>query len=236
MARKFTIQKDYYDEGVEIYKKTTFSINPGITVLVGCNGAGKTTLLHHIRERLQKSNIPCIMYNNLTDGGQNSVSEHLWHGNMGFAATALCSSEGERIHMNIGNLASRLGKFMRTGIDAKTNPFATLKIGQDTEETPIPNERWVLLDAIDSGLSVDNIIDIKCNLFDVMMKSAQKQRIELYVLVVANEYEMARGEQCLDVQNGTYRTFENYEDYREFVLNSRELKNTRYEKETKAKI
>lgn len=60
MSRKFVLEKDYYEEGVNLYKKKTVTINSGVTVLVGCNGIGKTTFLHQIRDRLKKQNIPCI--------------------------------------------------------------------------------------------------------------------------------------------------------------------------------
>ena len=45
--RKFKLEKDYYEDGQNLYKKRTVTINPGITVLVGCNGIDKTTMLHH---------------------------------------------------------------------------------------------------------------------------------------------------------------------------------------------
>lgn len=46
MGRKFQLERDYYEEGLNLYKKKTIEIKPGVTVLVGCNGIGKTTLLH----------------------------------------------------------------------------------------------------------------------------------------------------------------------------------------------
>lgn len=49
MSKEFQLKKDYYDERYELYKKETITINPGITVLVGCNGTGKTTLIHQIQ-------------------------------------------------------------------------------------------------------------------------------------------------------------------------------------------
>ena len=57
MSRKFVLEKDYYEEGVNLYKKKTVTINSGVTVLVGCNGIGKTTFLHQIRDRLKKQNL-----------------------------------------------------------------------------------------------------------------------------------------------------------------------------------
>ena len=237
MGRKFKLEKDYYVEGFDIYKKDTITIKPGATVLVGCNGIGKTTLLHQIRDNLKENNIPCVLFNNLKDGGSNSISEAGFYGNFEFMATAMQSSEGENIVMNIGNLATRLGKFVKDGEDPKE--IRHIKLARDiarmngkevAEEPEIPKERWILLDAIDSGLSVDNIVDIKEQLFKTILEYNFGN--EIYILVSANEYEMARGEQCFDVYNGKYIRFKDYEEYRNLVLQSKEWKNQRSETES----
>lgn len=62
MSRKFILEKDYYEQGVNLYKRKTVTINSGVTVLVGCNGMGKATFLRQIRDRLKKQDIPCIQY------------------------------------------------------------------------------------------------------------------------------------------------------------------------------
>ena len=126
MSRKFTLIKDYYDEGFNLYKKKTITIKPGVTVLVGCNGIGKTTLLHQIRDSLKKINIPYVSFDNLKDGGSHSISEAGFYGNIEFMATAMCSSEGENIVMNMGNLAARLGKFVKNGEDPKEKKYTQL--------------------------------------------------------------------------------------------------------------
>ena len=54
---------------------------------------------------------------------------------------------------------------------------------------------------------------------------------EIYIVISANEYEMARGEQCFDVYNGKYVTFNDYEEYRNLVLQSKEWKCQRSETE-----
>ena len=232
MSRKFKLEKDYYDEGVNLYKRGTIEINPGVTVLVGCNGIGKTTLLHQIKYRLKKENIPCILFDNLKDGGNHSVSEAGFFGDFGFMATAMCSSEGENIVMNMGKLASRLGTFVKEGKDPKyKNKEALARIianenGEDFIEPEIPKERWILLDAVDSGLSVDNIVEIKEYLFKTILEHNYGN--EIYIVVSANEYEMARGEQCFDVYNGRYASIKSYEKYRNLVLKSKEWKNARY--------
>lgn len=234
MSKEFQLKKDYYDERYELYKKETITINPGITVLVGCNGTGKTTLIHQIQSQLKKEDIPCISFDNLCDGWSKAISNAAFFEDFHFVATAVCSSEGENIVMNIGNLAIRLGNFIKTGKDnGRENrlqeAFERLLKDDITEEKEIPNERWILLDAIDSGLSIDNIVDVKEYLLKAILEDYKDG--DVYIIVSANEYEMARGEQCFDVHNGEYVIFADYEEYRDFILNSRRWKDKRYEKE-----
>lgn len=53
---------------------------------------------------------------------------------------------------------------------------------------------------------------------------ARFKNVEVYIVVSANSYEMASGEQCLDVWSGKYITFEDYEDYRRYILKTRARK------------
>ena len=239
MGRKFKIEKDYYDEGVVLYKKSTITLRPGVTVLVGCNGTGKTTLMKSIKSQLKKENVPCIYFDNLHDGGRNAISGAAFFEDFGFVATAMCSSEGENIVMNLGTVASRIGEFIRTGQDngkdAKLDRvFARLLSHEEEEEKEIPDERWILLDAVDSGLSIDNVLDVKEYLFKTILEDYQEG--EVYIIVSANAYEMARGEQCFDVYNGKYVKFSDYEEYREFVLNSRKRKDERNQEENNEEV
>ena len=234
MSRKFKVEKRYYDEDYDLYKKRSIIINEGVTVLVGCNGSGKTTLLHQIKNQLKKDNIPVISFDNLHEGGSKAMSSAGFYGDFGFMASAMSSSEGENIVMNIGKLASNLRPFIQTGkIKSKSDDlaeaFKKAMWGEEVEEKKeIPNERWLLLDAIDSGLSVDNIVDIKEYLFKTILEDAGE--IKVYIIISANEYELARGENCFDVYNGKYVKFSSYEKYRNFILKSREIKNQRWEK------
>ena len=235
MSRKINIiNKGYYDENEVLYKKKSIEIKPGITVLAGCNGIGKTTLLHQIESFLKKENIPCLMFDNLHDGGQNSISYHASLDDFATMSTLMCSSEGESIYINISNLAARLGNFVKTGDNSKNDKYEKLAraieslVNEEKEpkkEVKIPDERWILLDAIDSGFSVDNIVDLKEDLFKTILKYNFGN--EIYIIVSANEYELCRGEQCFDVYNGKYTTFKDYEDYRDFILKSREGKEKR---------
>ena len=240
MSKTFTLERDYYEDKIYIYKHKNMTIESGITVLVGCNGSGKTTFIDHIERQLKKEKIPVIKFNNLHDGGRNSMSEAIYNENYSFLANSWESSEGEQIVLNIGQLARRLRNFVENGIDSKNQKFdqfartlknlAKSRENKDSENDKndeISNERWILLDAVDSGLSVDNIVDLKNDLFDTILKYNFGK--EIYIIVSANEYEMARESRCFDVYSGKYIEFKNYDDYRNFILKSKEIKNKRYD-------
>lgn len=206
MSREFTISTKPYDD-FRLYNKKTFTIQQGLTILTGCNGAGKTTMLNHIRTELDKNNIPCFYFDNYHEGGRMAASKAMFFGQVNLAATLFCSSEGEKISRNIEQTAAQIGNFVRKNQDKY--------------------EIWLLFDALDSGYSIDNIIETKTDLFQTIIKDCKYRNVEVYIVVSANSYEMASGEQCLDVWSGKYITFEDYEDYKSYILKTRERKNNR---------
>ena len=234
MSRKFILEQKPYDDNEILYSKKNVVINPGLTILVGCNGSGKTTLLHTIERDLKNKSIPNISFDNLHNGGNNSRSEAAFENDLSFLATSMSSSEGENIILNVEKFASKLRNFIITGKNKnRTNEFAEIfRQAQDVlnnEQNSISNERWILLDAIDSGLSVDNIIDLKEHLFKLILKDANNLEKDVYIIVSANEYELARNENCLNINTLSYITFKDYDDYRNVIINSRKEKDKRYE-------
>lgn len=222
--------RDPYESGFSPTKPKEIEINPGLTVLVGCNGAGKTTLLYNIKDEMKRQNIPCYLYDNLKDGGSSSVSEAIFFGNTGLGAALWASSEGEAIKINFGHLSLKFKEFLQSGFfDTKSNRFA--KIFKETnDEKEICNKRVLLFDAVDSGLSVDSIIEIK-EVFHQILKEAKAFAVEVYIIISANEYELARNTECFDVNDGKYIKFDDYESYRTFIIISRKKKEKRIEKQ-----
>ena len=205
MGKKFKIIRNPYGNQC-IFGYNTITLKPGVTVLVGCNGCGKSTLLKLIKKQLDEEEMPYFTYDNLHDGGMNQRSKALCHKDYAFFSQAFSSSEGEEIVLNMTEVARKIGVLFRQ------------------KESEGATELYVLLDAIDSGMSVDNIIDVK-ELFDLILEN--RNNVEIYIIVSANEYEMCRGQQCLDVISGDYLTFADYEEYREFVIKSKTEKEKR---------
>ena len=59
---KLKINKDYYDEGIEMYSTEEISLNPGVTILVGCNGYGKSTLISIVKGYCKNNDIQLLQY------------------------------------------------------------------------------------------------------------------------------------------------------------------------------
>ena len=104
------------------------------------------------------------------------------------------------------------------------------KVFRDNEEEKITsNERWILLDAMDSGYSIDNVIDMK-DFFQLVIDDTKRHGKELYIIVSSNEYELAHESNCFNVMEGRYISFNNYDEYKKFILKTREKKDKRCKK------
>lgn len=227
--------RDPYDSGWSLTKPKEILIKPGLTVLVGCNGAGKTTLLNNIKEQLNCEKVPCYVYDNLHDGGTHSIANAISYEDVNFALRMMTSSEGEVIQGNFGRMLGYVREFLKTGkINKKENrildDFQSLIDFKQSKnnESELTNERLLLLDAIDSGLSVDAVVNV-VDVLNFILKDAKKIGVKLFIVITANEYELCRRNKCFDVNSGEYIEFKDYEDYRKFILKSREKKDKRYE-------
>ena len=202
--REFKISKNPNDCGT-LYYRDTVTFEPGLTVLVGCNGCGKSTLIRQIAYKLEKAKIPYVKYDNLHDGNTNARSKAAFYGDYSFLGTSLMSSEGENVVLNLGNVAREIGTLVRCYPESK--------------------ELWILLDAIDSGLSIDNVVELKEQLFDTIFEHNKDK--DVYIITASNEFELCRGEKCFDTYLCKYIDIKSYDDYREFILKSRERKDKR---------
>lgn len=229
MERKIKIWQNPYDRGFNTTKKKTINIKSGLTVLVGCNGAGKSTLLKNIKSELEAHDVPSIFYDNQMEGAHSATfGSALDGGNISFIATALQSSEGENISINLNVLVSKLKDFIDTGETEKQRKAREWeKEMNNIVSGPVESkERWILLDAVDSGYSIDNVIGLKI-FFDQLIRYMEEKSLVPFIVVSANEFELADRTPCFDVISGNYCKFETYEAYKKFILKTFELKEQR---------
>lgn len=222
------VWRDPYDQGWNTTRARQIELKPGLTVLVGCNGSGKTTLLNNIEQQIKQEKLPLYVWDNLHDGGSNAMGKFSFHGDFSAMADVMCASEGEAILRNIGYESVKYRKFILTGKMKNENPFVDL-LGEK-EELPVTNKRFMLFDAADSGLSVDLVAELK-NLFNLMLEDAKNSNIELYIIVTCNEFELPKGETCINVASGRYVNIRTYNDFKQVIMHTRKMKNRRYEDE-----
>lgn len=203
--RTFKIGRCPHEERLQVYKKATHSFKPGVTVLVGCNGSGKTTLLQTVQDILNEERIPVYEYNNLSSGGNNARERALFYGRLNLLVEQMTSSEGENIIINIGTMAQKLGSFVAKQIKKEKK------------------EVWILLDAIDSGLSIDYIEEVKDFIHNTLLKSIPND-LDCYILISSNNYELCVGEQCYNSQECKYIEIDSYENFRKVVKKTRQNK------------
>lgn len=185
---------DWFD----LHNGFTLTLKPGFTALVGPNGAGKTTLLHQIKEYAEQKGIDVWRYSNLVDGGNNARRAYLQRGDMKYLATSAVSSEGEQVAMHFSLKVGELGAAVR---NAKQ------------QGKPL----FVLLDAIDSGASIDRARDLR-NLFDLIYRNDIANGAEVYIVMAVNHYELVKAPAtCVNVRNGKTVAFHSYDEYADFI-------------------
>ena len=203
MGKTFNLTQEPFEKGQKMFKNGIVTINPGVTILVGCNGAGKTTMLRQIEAQLKESGDPYISFDNRHEGGSDAMSRYGFYQQFEELATMFCSSEGEQIMVVLGEYARKIGNLARTNRES---------------------DIFILLDAVDSGFSIDNIDELKRLLFKTVIEDHPK---DVYIICTANSYEMARGENCIDVMSCDEIRFADYEKYRNFVIKTKKQKEKR---------
>lgn len=203
---------DPAESGRKLYRKKTVFFRPNrITPLVGCNGVGKSSMLHVLASTLKVNRYFNIFYDNLNSGAKNKIGGSFFSNDFSMTAQLLCSSEGENIHTIT---ISELGKVVQI-LEGKIKRDTSYRPYRDTDHV------FILLDAIDSGSSIDNIINLKMHM-NTLIELAKKNNKNLYIIIAANSFELARNELCWDTFGSKEIEFgTDYEAYRKYVVSIR---------------
>lgn len=229
---EFKISKNPYDER-NMFKNTTLEIQEGdIYCFVGCNGSGKTTLMRCITEELEKQNAYQIRSSYLDFRGifgekkysdtlayytfDKETHEYSSEDDIYFSQFKVAfSSTGEGVIQKLGSGVQLLAKFIHN----KENQDKSL---------------WIIFDDCDAGTSIDMINDIQ-KVIELIQNDCKKFGITLTVVLSANSYEMCKKYNCINVWDFSPITFNSYEEYKTFVLDSRKRKEKQIEKRAKTK-
>ena len=189
---KIKIYDDY-----NLYKKHTFEFNEGITCLIGKNGAGKSTLLKIIQEILKPKN--CFYYDN-EYSEKHAMDKFSFYGDMENLFRNFGSSEGQNIRNNFSDVVGGIRQYIS-------------RIKNKNKSQVI-----ILLDGLDSGISLDYVIELKKDLFPLIFQDCKDNNLECYILIAANNYEFCNGEDCVRVSDAKHFKFKDYNDFRKIYL------------------
>ena len=212
MAEYFvTVETKPFDDDLKLYARKQFTLLPGLNSLVGCNGSGKTTFIDHfLIPALMKDKIEYYKYNDRRNGGSMLMDRMLnVDDDMYGLVRMTLSSEGERIVVGLEKVITALPSFFK---ENKGKPA------------------YLILDAIDSGMSVDEIIEIRELLLDIIIPDAKARfDVDLYIVIAANNYEWCNDERIhnIDITNAKILNLRSYEQYKDQILKSRQFKNRR---------
>lgn len=197
-----------------LYTRKTFTFEPGINVLTGCNGSGKSTLIDNIKYYLRENENNYIYFDRVAEC--RDLKERCFRsGKPEFMFRAMCSSEGEYNTLAFEAILYQINQYVNSIGDCIENKF-------------------ILIDAFDSGLSIDMIRDIMALIKDAFIpeanacfEKANHPENNLYIIIAANNFETVRNQRCIDVRTAAIKQFTSYEEYEEYVFETRKRKNKR---------
>lgn len=232
--RTFNIHnKDYYIEGT-LYKanKLTLQAND-VYCLVGCNGIGKSTVLYQmihdndnsLKETAYDLKDDYNAFSNLFNSKKKNEYDEFYI--LINKNTKLCIKDDDSILHNL------FGNFMSTGEQNVNNILPNLPniIESLNKLEKLENkELYVMIDDLDVGVSIDVLIEL-AKIIDKLELKLKKLNINYYIVITANSYELARRFKCIDVINMKEISFKDYDDYANYVSETRKYKDTRNKKE-----
>jgi hypothetical protein len=209
---KIHVEQDPWSEGGKLYQYDFFELKPGVTSLMGCNGSGKSTLLKFIEEFADDNNIPCISYNDRAEGHSHLMEKFLLKEDFESISYMYSASEGERNMTGVSECVKKIG---RAVTDCKKNGKHSL---------------IVLLDATDSGMSIDSIAEVREVLLDVILPDALVGGVSVYAVVASNNYEWVHDPRinCVNVVTGKQLYRLTYSQWSKCIKSTRSYKNKRY--------
>ena len=220
-----------YEKGDNLFLKGSVSIPEGLTVITGCNGSRKSTFLYDIDGKFKGNDDWYIVsYREKEDGRGNSVSSYLYKGDYRAIASVFEASEGEAVFRNYANkVYQEIAAFRDTKITSR-NPEEIGLFRYKYIRMNKAKNLLVILDGIDSGVSLDMTIDIK-NFLHTILEDLHTRipEVPVYILVSSNSWEFCEGERCLDARSLNFKKFSSYEEYRKYILDSRKKKEHRLE-------
>lgn len=228
--------KDYYDEDQILYKGAASEGHVDIEfghayAFVGCNGIGKSTLIGQICQDNDTS-LCHFAYNLLDDHNGQSFFVRLFSGQTEEGKepnTFYLPIDRQSSAWGVGDnalLEKSISCFMSTGESLAHNLGPCLAIVRKELPRLKGKEIYILLDDLDVGVSIDAIADER-RVIDLIARDLEANGTRYAICVAANNYELARGLECISCVDLSPTSFASYDEYRDFILSTRRWKDAR---------
>lgn len=210
------IPREPYNRGQRVFLKSTLTLYPGITVLVGCNGIGKTTLLKYIQGYVAKEDPKAFLIAPNTKSEKEILIANFY-------------SSGEMQSSNAWDLIRKLQFYIRAkGHEDTAVPHPPYAIQSMLDCIRRSDKVIVFGDNLDGCLSIDEIRAFQRSLRECLNKFKKAHpTIPIYVILTGNSFEMVYDNLCIDAKTMKVMKFLKYEEYAGYVMHSRNLKNRR---------
>ena len=232
MGRKFHIHKKNYYGPQTLYESEWLDIKDNhVYCLVGCNGIGKSTILRQMVHDNEGS-----LNKTAWDLLENYVSWS-WRGLSIFGETKkqedfnefyFSANRDTRIGKSFDDvdLQNLWGNFQSTG-ERNTSNFTSLFKALADSIKQIPGKTYyILLDDFDVGTSID-ILQEFVEVVKAIEKLCIKNKVTYYIVITANAYELAKNFTCIDCITMKEVKFNSYEEYSDYVIETRKYKDSR---------
>lgn len=236
--RTFNIyNKDYYD-GEILYKanKLTLQAN-NVYCLVGCNGIGKSTIIRQMIYDHNKSlsKTAYDLKNDYDNFYNFAKSVYGKKDKTEYNEFYISIDKDTNLHIKEHDtiMHELFGNFMSTGEQNVHNIVPNLpKIIESLNklEKLENKDLYVMIDDLDVGVSIDVLIEL-AKIIDKLELKLKKLNVNYYIVITANSYELARRFKCIDVINMKEISFKDYDDYANYVSETRKYKDIRNKKE-----
>jgi predicted ATP-binding protein involved in virulence len=172
-----------------------------ISVILAPNGGGKTTTLINLETELKKKNISVFLYSHYKDNyklGKQGRDEIF--ADVNNVIYSHFKSEGEELQYSFNEwLEKNIFNVMFSIREHKSNI----------------KELCILIDELDSGLSLDKIIDT-VSIFEHFLKDARNAGVKMKIILSANSYELASQykNSCYWLKTGKLIKIDTYDDFK----------------------
>lgn len=219
-----TIAQNPY--GWDLFETNTVTITDNVTIFAGPNGYGKSSLVAMMKEALKQQDykefhlmsrgnpFKCfailgeedkpvtkgfLAYDAKYDNYGNILGSQLFLQEFDIAGTMMAASEGQNKLITMGKL------------------FDQVKEIKEKSENKDLEQIIILVDGIDSGLSVDMIQFIMSTL-PLKIQQVERLGLECIIIFTTNNYEMCRNRTIIDPITFKETKYESYEEFRNDML------------------